>query len=384
MSRGEVGVGIIGSQFIARAHAEALRRWVRGARLVAVASPTEAHRAALAADFGAARQYSDYRRLLEDGDVQLVIVAAPNDLHAPMVLGAAAAGKDVVVEKPLAISLAEADAMIAACAAAKTRLMYAENLVFFPKYARAREIAAGGGLGRLYLVKQMEKHSGPHSPWFWDVERAGGGVLMDMGCHGVEFARWMYGKPEAAAVTAHCATVHHRERGRGEDNSVMYLEFAGGGAALIEDSWAVFGGLDDRAEIYGESGAIFCDAARGDAMRTYSASGYGYGMEKASGTSGHSWAVFEETWHNGIPFELQHFVDCAREDREPLETGADGREVLRILYAAYESAATGRRVALAGYEPAFPRLPIESWLRREEGGRSGAGREGRAAGNRSV
>lgn len=359
-----LGIGIIGSQFVARAHAESLTRFVQGARLVAVASPTEAHRSQLARDFGIARQYNEYRALLEDPAVDAVIVGAPNDLHARMVIDAAGAGKHVIVEKPFAINLKQADEMIAACAAAKVKLMYAEELVFAPKYVRAQRLVEEGAFGRVYLVKQLEKHSGPHAAWFWDVDRSGGGVLMDMGCHGIEFARWIYGKPKIIAVTGHCSLVCHTDRTRAEDNSIVLLEFEGGGSALIEDSWTFFGGMDDRAEMYGTEGSVLCDLVHGNAMKTWSNTGYGYAMEKAASSRGYSFTVFEENWNYGFPQELQHFVDCIRFDREPSETGPDGREVLRTIFAAYESAATGRRIRMEGYEPRHPERPIESWLRR--------------------
>jgi predicted dehydrogenase len=88
-------------------------------------------------------------------------------------------------EKPLARTLREADEMIAACSGAGVKLMYAEELCFAPKYVLAKQLADEGALGQVYLVRQSEQHSGPHSDWFWDPELAGGGVLMDMGCHGM-------------------------------------------------------------------------------------------------------------------------------------------------------------------------------------------------------
>lgn len=364
---GTVGVGIIGSRFIARAHAESLSRFVPAARLAAVASPTAAHREEFAREFGIPHSYADYRELLRDRDVDVVIVGAPNDLHAPMVIAAAEAGKHVILEKPMAVTLDEADRMIAACAAARVRLLYAEELVFSPKYVRAHRLVEEGALGNLYLVKQLEKHSGPHAPWFWDVDRSGGGVLFDMGCHGIEFARWMYGKRPVAAVTGHCALVRHADRTRADDNCIVLLEFAGGGTALIDDSWAFFGGMDDRAELYGTEGSIQCDIVHGSAMKTFSNAGYGYAMEKAASTQGYTFTIFEENWNYGFPQELAHFIDCIRFDRPARETGEDGREVLRIIFAAYESAATGRRIALEGYQPRFPQRPIESWLRRQDG-----------------
>jgi myo-inositol 2-dehydrogenase/D-chiro-inositol 1-dehydrogenase len=110
-----------------------------------------------------------------------VVVCAPNDLHCEITLAAFAAGKHVVVEKPLCLNLAEADRMVTAGRAARRKLMYAEELCFAPKYVRLKQLLDSGALGKPTLLKQSEKHDGPHAAHFWDVNRSGGGVTMDMG-----------------------------------------------------------------------------------------------------------------------------------------------------------------------------------------------------------
>jgi predicted dehydrogenase len=91
------------------------------------------------------------------------------------------------------VTLEEADAMIDACAKAGVLLMYAEELFFAPKYVKAKQMADEGAFGRIHLVKQGEKHSGPHSDWFWDVNQSGGGALMDVGCYPITISRWLFG-----------------------------------------------------------------------------------------------------------------------------------------------------------------------------------------------
>src|SRR5206468_3952386 len=108
----------------------------------------------------------------------------------------------------------EADAMIDACAKAGVLLLYAEELFFAPKYVKAKQMADEGAFGRVHLVKQGEKHSGPHSPWFWDVDQSGGGAVMDLGCHGIAFCWWFLGKPKVKSVYSHMATHVHGERTR--------------------------------------------------------------------------------------------------------------------------------------------------------------------------
>src|SRR5919206_2973455 len=189
-----VRVGIIGSQFISTIHADALRQCA-AAELFAAASPNPERIAAFAERFNIPHHFTDYRKLLEMDEIDMIVVGVPNDLHCQVALDAAAAGKHIVMEKPLCLNLAEADRMIAACARARVKLMYAEELCFTPKYVRLKRLLDEGALGRPYLVKQCEKHDGPHSGWFWDVKRSGGGVTMDMGCHAFEFFRWLLGTP---------------------------------------------------------------------------------------------------------------------------------------------------------------------------------------------
>jgi predicted dehydrogenase len=110
-------------------------------------------------------------------------------------IDAARAGKHVVCEKPLCLTLEDADAIIAAGREAGVKMMYAEELLFAPKYVRAKKLVEEGALGDVFLVKQSEEHAGPHSPWFWDVRRSGGGVLLDMGCHSIAVGRYALTPP---------------------------------------------------------------------------------------------------------------------------------------------------------------------------------------------
>jgi predicted dehydrogenase len=135
-------------------------------------------------------------------------------------------GKHVVMEKPLCLNLAEADRMIDACRQARVKLMYAEELCFTPKYVRLKQLLDSGALCEPTLLKQSEKHDGPHARHFWDVNRSGGGVTMDMGCHAIEFFRWMIGRPPIKSVYAQMSTQVHRDKTEGDDNALIILGFA--------------------------------------------------------------------------------------------------------------------------------------------------------------
>lgn len=355
-----VKVGLIGSGFIADIHAHAFQHFVSNAEVVAVASPTPGKAARFAQQRGIPNAFEDYRALLALPEIDLITLCVPNDQHCKITLEAAQAGKHIVCEKPLCRTLEEADRMIEGCRSAGVLLMYAEELLFAPKYVRARQLVEEGALGDIFLVKQWEEHFGPHEPWFWDVNRSGGGVLLDMGCHSIEYARWVFGKPKVKSVSATLGTYVHTDKTQGEDHAICIVEYEGSKVGLAENSWAKPGGVDDRCEIYGSKGHTRADLLRGSSLLTYSDAGYGYATEKMEQTTGWTFTMFEEVWNYGFPQEMQHFVNCVLGKEAPIETGEDGREVLKIICAAYQSAREGKKIEWPYEPPAFDK-PIDLW-----------------------
>lgn len=340
-----VGVGLVGSQFISSIHAEALRA-VPEAKLLGVMSPTADHAKAFADRFAIPNHFTALEELLAVDAIDMVLIGAPNFAHCEITEQAAKAGKHVVVEKPMCLNLAEADRMISACRTAGVKLMYAEELCFTPKYVRLKGLLDEGALGKPVLLKQSEKHDGPHADHFWDVERSGGGVTMDMGCHAIEFFRWLNGRRPITSVYAQMSTSVHGDKTRGDDNAIIILEFDNGVVAVAEESWTKPGGMDDRAEIHGSEGVAYADVLQGNSIQTYSTRGVGYAVEKAGITTGWSFTIYEEIWNYGFPQELAHFVRCVKNDETPQVTGEDGRAVLEAIFAAYASAGSGRKVSL--------------------------------------
>ncbi|TAK25423.1 MAG: Gfo/Idh/MocA family oxidoreductase [Chloroflexota bacterium] len=355
-----VRLGLIGSGFVADIHAHSIKNFVPDVEIVAVASPTPGKAARFAAERGIPRAFQRYQDLLALSEVEVVLIAIPNDLHAQVAIDAARFGKHIICEKPLCRTLEEADRMIAVARENNVLLMYAEELLFAPKYVRAKLLIEEGALGDVFLAKQMEEHPGPHDPWFWDVNRSGGGVLLDMGCHSIEYTRWVLGRPPVRAVTAVMGTFVHSARTRGEDHSVVIVEYEGNKMAVVENSWAKGGGVDDRCEIYGAKGHTRADLLRGSSLETYSEVGYGYAVEKTGETRGWTFTMFEEAWNYGFPQEIQHFARCVRGEETPIVTAEDGREVLKILYAAYQSAGEGRKIVWP-YDPPVVDKPIDLW-----------------------
>jgi predicted dehydrogenase len=341
----KVNVGLIGSQFVSTIHAESLKS-VSDAEVVAVMSPSPGHAENFAERYDIPNHFKDLDSMLAMDDLDMIVIGAPNHVHCEITLKAAAAGKHIVVEKPFCLNMAEADKMIDACKKAKVKLMYAEELCFTPKYVRLKDLLDEGALGRPTLFKQSEKHDGPHSPHFWDVERSGGGATMDLGCHAFQFFRWLNRNNPVTSVYAQMSTDVHGEKTKGDDNAIIILEFENGVKAMAEESWTKLGGMDDRAEIHGSEGVAYADVLQGNSIQTYSSKGVGYAVEKAGNTVGWSYTMYEEVWNYGFPQEFEHFVDCVKNDKEPLVTGEDGKAVLEIIFAAYESAGTGKKVEL--------------------------------------
>jgi predicted dehydrogenase len=371
--QGKVKVGIIGSQFQADAHAAALQIMPEAAEVVAVASPTPGNAAKFAKKFSVPRVFTDYREMLKEKDIEMVTIAAPNSLHAQMAKDCAAAGKHIVCEKPLAVTIAEGEEMISATKKNGVLLMYGEELLFAPKFLKAKEMADDGAFGKVHLIKQSEKHFGPHSDWFWDINRSGGGALMDLGCHGIAFCYWFLDRSPIKSVYCQMGTYVHGHKTQADDDTLCILEFENDATALIENSWAKRGGMDDRLEVFGSEGVTYADLVRGNSLSTYSENGYGYAVEKAPSTKGWSYPVFEELWNYGTPQELTHFARCVRGKETPKVTGEDGLVVMHALLAGYASAGEGRKIHLPFQAPAVKR-PIDLWLNGPAYSKNGASR----------
>ena len=348
-----VRFGLIGSGWITEQHIAAFAR-IDEAEVVAIADVArdrggrDGRGKALAAQHGA-RYHPDYRRMLEDPSIEAVTVSLPNSLHAPVTIDALDAGKHAVVEKPLCFTLDEADRILTLSKEKKLVVGYAEELCYCPKLVRAKELVEQGGVGELFWLEQHEIHDGPYSEWFFTPDLAGGGALMDMGCHAIEYARWMFDKAPVVAVTAHMDVYVHGGRGPLDDHVSMHLEFEGGRAAQLIAGWTLKGGMDSKARLVGTEGVIDVDLLKGTGLSMF---------------SGSSWSKpdYEWLWQNGYPQEMADFARAIRAGTTPLESAADGRAVLEIMWAAYVSAAEGRRVTLPFTpDPGAP-YPAAPWL----------------------
>lgn len=354
----KIKVGIIGSGFISDIHVRSLKM-VNDAEIIACASIDEESLKKFVKKYEIPYSFMDYRKMLEMDEIDVVSLGIPNDLHMQMTVDCASAGKNVICEKPLCNNLRDADLMINACKKAGVKLMYVEQYCFAPKYIKLKELCQSGSLGEIYFIKHSQKHDGPHSSWFWDINKTGGGVVMDMGCHTFGLLRWLTDNTEIESIYADLGTYMHNKKTKGEDNAITIIKFKGDITAMSEVSWARKGGYDDRAEVYGLKGLSFVDMS--SSLKTYSEIGFEYVSEKAPISIGWSYPVFKEEWQSGFPQLFAYYIDCIKNNKMPLFTGEDGKAVLEMVYAAYASAGEGKKVKLP-FRSNAPR-PIDLWLK---------------------
>jgi predicted dehydrogenase len=332
-------IGILGSGFIAECYADALGD-VRSAELVANYSRTASSAARLASRWSIPRTHESIDALCADPEVELVIIALPNELHVEAVRAAARHGKGVICTKPLARTGAEAATILAIVRDAGIWHGYAESSVFSPNIAKAHEMVEAGGIGSVLTMRAREGHSGPHAAHFWDAETAGGGALLDMGCHTVESARHFFGKDNPVVeVMAWGATLVHGDKTTGEDTAVAWLRFAGGQLATIESSWIEKGGMSLRHEFIGSGGRIVTDTSQ-TPVYGFITSPVGYLVEKSDADTGWVYPVPEETRAYGFSQQFRHFVECFERGVAPSETFDDGVIVNTIIDACYRSMRT--------------------------------------------
>lgn len=337
-----VRIGLIGSGFVSNFYLQGLRD-VPNWEIPVVASTTEERARRFAEKWGIPEWTTDVEGVIRRKDLDLIVLGVPNYVHKDLAVQCAQAGKNVVCTKPLARTKQEAKEMLEAVRAAGVLHGYAETEVFSPAVMKAREFIERGAIGEVLTVRSREAHAGPHEPWFWRKELAGGGALLDMGCHCIEAARYFIGKENPVVeVLAWGDRLYHHERTDAEDNAVLLMRFEGGQMALAEVSWIARGGLDLRNEIYGTEGTIFTDVTRETPIKVFSRPGAGYIVEKAEAETGWLFPPVDEAWIYGYREEMKHFVECVAQGQMPRETFEDGYIVNCILEAAYRSMETKR------------------------------------------
>ena len=191
-----VRIAMLGSGFVAEFYMQGLAN-VNGQQVVLNYSRSRERAESFAGKWGIAEATTGLERAVCCNDIDLFVIALPNEEHESTAIALAQAGRNQVCTKPLGRNRREAEAMWRAAEKGGALHGYAETEVFAPAVTKARETIENGGIGRVLWVRSRESHSGPHSPHFWDVAKTGGGALNDLGCHCIEAARYFYGKDDA-------------------------------------------------------------------------------------------------------------------------------------------------------------------------------------------
>ena len=333
-------LAILGSGFISRFYAVSLTAQRRKDIIVSVYSRTEKNAKQFAEDYNVPHCSTSIKECVENKEVDAVIIGLSNDMHLEAVLACAAAGKHVLCTKPLGRTAAEAKQMLEAVEKANVFGGYLEDLCYTPKFLKSLVSVKAGSIGRVTWTKSRETHSGPHSDWFWDKEKSGGGAMIDLGCHCVEISRNFIGKNiKPIEVMCWAATQVHAIDA--EDNAVGLVKYANGAIGQFEVSWSFRGGMDLRDEVMGTEGTIWLNNFLRTGFEMFSTGkGNNYVAEKAESNSGWLFPVGDEVHELGYSHMFTDMFDAIDNKKEASETFYDGYIVNAILDAAYKSAKT--------------------------------------------
>ena len=330
-----LGTGLIGDFYTMTLHGQRGRD-----RVQAVYSRSPERGAAFQERWGVPHATTSMEEAVNHADTDVVVIGLPNDLHEEAVSLAVAAGKAVLCTKPLARSAEEAARMLVAVEEAGVFGGYLEDLVYTPKTTKALASVAAGAVGDVMWVRSRETHPGPHSSWFWDEKQAGGGAIVDLGCHCIEIIRSFAGKGNRPVeVMCWADTLVHPISA--EDNAIALIRFESGAIGQFEVSWAFRGGMDLRDEVAGTEGTIWLNhfLRTGFEMFT-SGQGAGYVAEKAETASGWLFPVGDEVSELGYVDMFTDMFDAMEAGRPARETFYDGYIVNAVMDACYRSAAS--------------------------------------------
>jgi len=332
-----LGTGLIGHFYTQTLHGQRARD-----RVHVVYSRSQERASMFAAEHGIPVATTDVEEAIAHPEADVVLVGVPNQLHEETIALCAKHQKAVLCTKPLARNGDEAKRILDRVEEAGIFAGYLEDLVYTPKTLKAIAAVQAGPIGEVTWARSRETHPGPHSAWFWDAEQAGGGAIVDLGCHCVEIIRSFVGK-ENRPVEAFCwadTLVHPIEA---EDNAIALIRFESGAIGQFEVSWTFRGGMDLRDEVAGTEGTIWTNHFLRTGFEVFSTGeGGGYVAEKAETTSGWLFPVGDELSELGYIDMFNDMLNALDAGSQPTETFYDGYVVNAVMDACYASARTGR------------------------------------------
>mgnify|MGYP002336148961 CR=1 FL=1 len=329
---------MLGSGFIGRFYADSLQGYRSKDKIVAIYSRKEESVKKFAKDYNVAFTTTNMEEAISRPEVEVVCISLPNHLHEEAVMLCCKHKKAVITTKPLGRNAAEAKRMLEAVEKAGVFNGYLEDLVYTPKFLKAFESVKNGALGRILWAKSRETHPGPHSDWFWDIEQAGGGCILDLGCHCVEIARTYIGK-DIKPVEVMCWADTQVKPIDAEDHAIGLVKYENGAIGQFEVSWTFRGGLDLRDEVMGTEGTIWINSFLRTGFEMFTTGkGADYVAEKAESNSGWLFPVGDELNELGYNHMFADMFNAMEKGIQPKETFYDGYVVNAILDAAYKSA----------------------------------------------
>jgi len=335
MTRERIGVGVVGVGIMGRRHAENAAHSIPGARLAAVFDADRALAADVAGDLDATT-CATLDELLARQDVRAVVIASPSRFHAEQAVAALSSGKDVLLEKPMAHSLADCDRIISAAERESARLQIGFMRRYDPAYAEAKRLVASGALGEPLLFRAVHRdREATHLP-------ASSGVtdmMFESTIHDFDLSRFFLGDEIVALTTTAAVLCHTRDaHGHAPNAAVNAVRFTRGALADIETYWGALYGYDVRSEVVCAAGTAMIGQEARSGLAVYT----------PSGAKSNLIAGFLERFGEAYRAELADFVDGARERRAPAVTGRDGRAAVAAALAGVASFKSGRAEPVAG------------------------------------
>ncbi|HEY3830275.1 MAG TPA: Gfo/Idh/MocA family oxidoreductase [Solirubrobacteraceae bacterium] len=320
-----VGIGIVGLGEIGQVHMRGFQRVPTLARVRAVCDVDSARRHACAQETGA-NEYATLAQLLADERVAAVSVCVPHNQHCDVALAAIAAGKHVLLEKPMALTVAECKAILAAAARARVRVGVSHNQLFYPPHVRACQLLRSGALGRPLLLRMRLGIGSKFGGWRADPAATGGGLLFDAGVHRFYMARALCGEVREVAAMADAPPA------RGEDLAVVLLRFSSGALGVIEANYhSAPGAFDDAIEVCASSGTLYISGCEADfeGFRT------GPALRRYDG-AWHEEHVAPGSWEDSVHASVQAFALALAQGSAPPVDGREGMAVVELIQRVYE------------------------------------------------
>ena len=331
--------GVIGAGSIAQAcHLPGYAK-NEHAELVAFADPEPVRHKEMAKLYGETKGYAHYNDMLANEKLDVVSVCTPNKYHAGAAIAALEAKCHVLCEKPVSVTLKEADKIIAAAKKARRKFMVGFTHRLFEGPRQCKDVLERKVLGKPFMIRARFAHGGPFpgwakSDWFYMKDLAAGGAMLDMGIHAIDLCLWLLGP--IVAVTAKAGALIKKIEV--DDNALMILEFKKGPLGYIEVGWTSKPGFTGL-EIYGTEGSLICDYTKGLQL---------CGGKASAGTDSVSkWKMLDaKPTQGGWSVEIDHWMDVLMGKEKLTMTGKAGRAALEVALAAYKSSDTGKRVAI--------------------------------------